>query len=219
MDQATQSHLAQRQGHVAHWLVWLEARNRDTGAIQPGGFWDGGDHQEFTIGGQTRPYIGAGPLLDVQPIRQAVGLGIRMQSVTLTLLPEVENAIRVYDPGLASVEIHRALFHPGSMLLVAEPELAFAGTVDTTPIDEGAIGQPSTITLEIAGVERALTRTLPLFKSDAAMRARASSDTFRQYAAEVGRWTVPWGEEGQTATSKASSGSAPAAGTPALWGP
>ena len=208
MDQQTIDYLAQRQGTIAHWLVWLVARDRSNDEPAPVGFWDGADHQAFTIGGDARTYFGAGALLEVEPIRQQVGLGIRVQQVSLTLTPDAQQAVRVYDPSLAPVEIHRAHFDPVTGGLVAEPSLAFAGTVDVVTITEGATGQPSTITLEIVGKERALTRRPALFKSDAALRARpgAEDDTFRQHAGEAPRWITPWGE--RAVAGGGSSGSA-----------
>ena len=198
MSQQTIDHLAARQGTEAYWLVWIEGRNRETGAVESAGFWDGADHQVFVIDGQSRTYFGAGSLLGVDPIRAQAGLGIRVQQVTLTLTPEVEQAIRFYDPSLAPVEIHRATINPATGALVAEPTLAFAGTVDATPITEGTAGQPSSITIEAAGRERGLTRRTPAFRSDAALRVRSATDSFRRYGAEVQRWTVPWGENAVT---------------------
>jgi len=199
MQSAELAQHAQRAGTVAHWLVWVSARNRDTGAIEATGFWTGGDDLAFTIGGVSRPYIGAGSLLDVPPIPEETGLNVRMLTVGLTVDEATKNLVRGYDPGLQPVEIHRAVFNPETMALVAEPEFVFAGTVDETPIETGPIGGSSKISLVIASLTRGLTRTVPLMKSDAALKERASGDLFRQYTAVTSKWQVPWGQGEVTA--------------------
>ena len=199
MDPNTQNLLNQRTGHVAHWLVWVNARERSTGNPVASGFWSGDDHQTFLINGESRLYFGAGALLEVDPIRQDVGLQVQRQSVSLTMTPDVEQAVKGFDPSLQPVEIHRAVYDPETMTLTAEPELVFAGTVDGTPIEEGPIGGTSSITLEIASKTRQLTRTIPLMKSDAALRRRAPADGFRKYVSEANSWEVAWGEKSAAA--------------------
>lgn len=193
--------LSQRTGHVAHWLVWIGARDRQSGAQVFAGFWTGDDDLNFTIGGQSRGYFGAGAALEVEPITQEVGLQVRMQTVRLATTPEVEQAIKGYDPSLQPVEIHRAVFDPHTMALVNEPELVFAGTVDGTPIEEGAIGGVGSVALAVASKVRSLTRLVPLMKSDAALRDRAPGDGLRRYVSEAQQWTVAWGEKDVKADS------------------
>lgn len=199
MDSNTLALLGQRTGFVAHWLVWVNARERSTGNPVAAGFWSGDDHQVFTINGESRTYFGAGSLLDVDPIRQEVGLQVQRQTVRLTMTPEVEQVVKGYDPSLQPVEIHRAVYDPETMTLTAEPEEQFVGTVDGTPIEEGPINGTSTITLEIASKTRQLTRTIPLMKSDAALRRRAPDDGFRKYVSEANSWEVAWGEKSAAA--------------------
>lgn len=202
MDSNELALLAGRQGHVAHWLVFLRARNRSTGVIESAGFWTGDDHQAFTIRGEARTYFGAGSLMDVPPISQEVGLQVQHVTVSLAVTPEVEQAIKGYDPSLQPAEIHRAVFDPVTLALIAEPTLIFAGTIDSTPMDDGGIGGVNVITAVIASKVRALTKTLPIYKSDAALRARAPADGFRKYVAEAAQWAVPWGTK--TASGKGS---------------
>ena len=192
MDQNELALLAARQGHVTHWLVYLSARNRATGAMEGAGFWTGDDHQEFTIRGQARTYFGAGALLDVPPINQEIGLSVQHVTVSLAVTPEVEQAIKGFDPSLQPVEIHRATFDPATMTLIAEPEIVFAGTVDGTPMDDGGVGGMNVISVTIASKARALTRTLTRTKSDATLRDRAPGDGFRKYVTDAGGWSVRW---------------------------
>lgn len=194
MQSGELDHHAQRAGTVAHWLVWVLARNRDTDAVQGFGFWTGDDDQTFSIDGINRAYEGAGAALQVPPIPETIGLDVQMLRLSLAITPESENLVRGYDPGLQPVEIHRAVFNPATMNLVAEPEFVFAGTVDETPIETGAIGGTSTVGIVVASLTRGLTRTVPLMKSDAALRARAPGDKFREYTAVTSKWQVPWGQ-------------------------
>lgn len=197
MDSNELALLAGRQGHVSHWLVYFWARNRSTDALEQAGFWTGDDHQTFTIRGQSRDYIGAGAVLDVPPVRQEVGLQVQHHTVSMTVTPALEQAIKTYDPSLQPAEIHRATFDPATMTLIAEPELIFAGTVDGTPMDDGGIGGSNVISVRIASKVRQLTKTLPIYKSDAALRARAPADGFRQNVGEAALWEVPWGQKKQ----------------------
>lgn len=192
MDSNELALLSARQGHVTHWLVFLRARNRTTGALEAAGFWTGDDHQSFTIRGEARTYFGAGGLLSVPPIRQEVGLQVQHVTVSLATTPEVDAAIKLFDPSLQDAEIHRATFDPATMTLIAEPELIFAGTVDGTPMDDGGIGGSNVVSLVIASKARALTKTLTVTKSDASLRARAPADGFRKYVSAANTWTVPW---------------------------
>lgn len=192
MDPNELALLSARQGHVAHWLVTISGRHRQTGEIETAGFWTGDDHQQFTVGGVTLTYFGAGAALDVPPIRQEVGLQVQYLTCSLAVTPEVLDAVLGYDPALQPAQVHRAIFDPLTMTLVAEPELVFAGTVDGTPIDDGGIGGSGVVQVQIASKTRTLTRTLTRTKSDATLRARAPADGFRKYVADSATWTVPW---------------------------
>ena len=204
MDSNELALLSQRMGHVAHWLVYVGARDRQDGTQHWAGFWTGDDDLNFTIGGQSRLYYGAGAALTVDPIQQEVGLQVRMQTIRLATVPDVEQAIKGYDPSLQPVEIHRATFEPLTMTLVAEPQLVFAGTVDGTPIEEGAIGGVGSVALAVASKVRSLTRLIPIMKSDAALKDRAGDDGFRKYVSEAGQWAVAWGEKSVKAKDNAS---------------
>ena len=188
-------------GVDARTLVWITARNRTTGEPESVGLSNLDDHQTVTIGGDDRLYYGAGNLLGLDPIQAGVGLDVRMQRLTLSpLAPEVQQALSVYDPRLAAVEIHRALFEPLSGVLVAEPVRVFRGWVDTLEID---LSDTATATLSLASASRALTRTLTLKKSDEAARRIAPNDRFREYSDTGADVSVFWGEKKHSAKEAA----------------
>ena len=198
----TAAYFASRAAFLGHVLVWLSARNRSTGATETIGFWTGVDHMEFTIGGQTRTYHGAGSMLAMDPIRQQTGIKVRTQRITFSQVSaEVLQALRVYDPRHAPVEVHRALFDPLSEALIDEPHLILRGYIDKAPLPTPPKGESATVAIEVASHARALTAQLARYRSDATLRHRAPGDAFRQYAS-IADAETPWG---RAATSSSSS--------------
>lgn len=193
-DAATAARIADLGAVVARHLVWIEAKNRDTGATEAAGFWNGLDERDFTIGGETRTYTGAGALMSIEPIRAGVGLDVRMHQLALSeITPEVAQAVRGYDARLAPIEVHRALFDPETGALVAEPHRVLVGTVDEISIPDPAEGGSAPLTLTVADASRAGTRALAVRKSDAAQRAVDPTDRGREYAAISGAVKIFWG--------------------------
>lgn len=192
-DPATAAHLGGARDIVAHVLVWITARDRTTGAAESIGFWTGDDHQDFVIAGENRTYFGAGDMLEVPAITAETGLQVRMHSLRLAALaPEVALALRGHEPRLAPVELHRVLYHALTGVQVAEPHRVLAGWIDEAQITTPEIGGQGSATITIASSARALTRTLPICKSDAQQRLR-SGDRFRRYVDVSGAVDVVWG--------------------------
>jgi hypothetical protein len=195
-DTATAAQLAGGTDISAHVLIWVTAKDRSTGAAQPIGFWTGDDDQTFVIGGQARLYHGAGAVLQVPVMLYQVGLSVRMHTLRLSsLAPEVVAAIRQYDARFAPCEIHRALFEPGTNALVAEPHRVFRGWVDAVKIATPAKGGRADCSVTLASAARALTRGLPIMRSDATQQLR-SGDRFRRFIDLSGTIDVAWGEAG-----------------------
>jgi len=189
------SFLAERRGHKAHWLIWIEAKNRSTGATEVSGFWTGDDDQTFTIDGVARDYFGAGGLIEIDPIIYEAGLNVQMQSLSFgPVTPEVEQLLRTYDPRLAPIQVHLAVFDPADNTLVGTAR-AIKGWVDSAPITESGDVENPTATCEItvATSARAGTRSLTAKKSDAAQKLR-SGDRGRRYGDVSGAVSVWWGE-------------------------
>lgn len=187
------AYLQGRDGIEVHDLIWIVARDRESGDPAPLGLWTGGRELALEIAGDPRVYVGAGTFLSRDPIRAGLGVRVRYLSVELSsITPEAAEAIRLYDSRRARVEMHRALFDPLSRLLVEEPHRIWSGEVDGLGVSTGA---QAVARVDLASSARRLTGRLPLFRSDAAMRLRSGGgDGFRKYADISGATPVWWGE-------------------------
>ncbi|MDR5655367.1 hypothetical protein [Ruixingdingia sedimenti] len=193
-DSATAAYMAARSPIHAHALVWVAARNRETGLSETIGFWTGDDHRDFVVAGSTRTYYGAGAALGVDPIRRGTGLQVRTQRLSLSgIAPEVQLAVRGYDVRHAVIEIHRAVFDPLTLALVAPPHRLFKGYIDKLRFQTGAKGEASSVDLDVASGARALATPLSRKRSDASLRARMPADAFRQYASQADAVETRWG--------------------------
>lgn len=191
---AGDAYIADIEATRVRHFVWIEAKNRITGATESAGFWNGATDVQVSIDGSNRTYIGAGALLDIEPIRAGVGLNVRMHELGLSAIPdEVRQVVFGYDPRLAPIEVHRGLFNPDTSSLVAEPHRVLKGTVEALSAPRPAGGGTSRLTLTVASAARSLTRGLTLKKSDAAQRAISSGDKGRAYASISGAVGVFWG--------------------------
>lgn len=195
---AEQMQAGLRSGRIVpRWLVWLSARNTATGQVETVGFWTGDDDADFEIDGEERRYHGAGSLISIGDMTYTAGGEVQMQRLTLAILaPEVEQAIRQYDPRLQPAEIHLALFDPDTGALIGTAR-AFRGWIEEAPIRRAAKGDQatSTCTVTLASSARAGTKTLGLKKSAQSQRRRLSTDRGRDYADIAGQVNVQWGGE------------------------
>lgn len=180
----------------ARHLVWITAKTKSSPVTEESiGFWNGIGSRQFTIGGETRTYLGAGQLLSMDPITASVGLQVRMHRLALSSIPaEVQDLILTYDTRLAPVEVHRALFNVETNELVSEPTRVLKGTIEEMPVPRPAEGETATMAITVASASRALTRGLSIKKSDAAQRAIDPTDEGRKYASISGVVTVFWGK-------------------------
>ncbi len=195
------NHLADLSGVAPRHLVWIEAKNRSTGATETAGFWNGADDRSFTIGGTARTYTGAGTLLQVGGIKGAVGLDVRMHQLGLSGVPqEVLDIIHLYDTRLAPVEVHKVFFDPVKGVTIGDPQRVLKGWVDEMDVPRPVDGQSGAVTLTVASASRALTRTLTTKKSDEAQRRVSATDDFRKFASISGTVGVFWGSKNARAT-------------------
>lgn len=207
---AVETHLASQSGIVVRSLVWIEARNRNTGGVETAGFWNGLDEQTFTIGGESRTYAGAGTLLNVSPITGGIGLNVRMQQLGLSgVTPEVSQLIHLYDVRLAPIEVHQVHYDPVKGVPIGDPVRVLKGWVDEMPVPTPAEGGTENITLTVASAARALTRTLTAKKSDEAQRRISATDKGRLYAAVSGAVGVFWNVKQKNATPPGTTAPAP----------
>lgn len=192
---AVGAHLAAREGIAARVMLWIEAKNRSTGATEAVGLWAGDDVRQFTVGGVSRTYYGASSLLSVDPVVSSAGLNVRSQRCALApLSPEVAQAIRVYEPRLAPVEVHVAHLAPGTDALVGDPERVFVGWIDTVRTLTPAAGGEASVEVTLVSRSRGLTQGLSRRRSDESLRRRASGDGFRRWADVSGAVDVAWGQ-------------------------
>lgn len=200
LDPTSLAYLAARSGVASRHMIHALARNRETGATEALGLWQGDDHLTLAVDGVNRTYYGAGGLIGVEPIRAGIGLEVRMLQLALSpLTPEVAQLLRGYDARLGPAEVHRALLSLETGQLIAEPIRVFRGWVDEVKLRTADFGGTGEATVTLASAARGLTRALTLTRSDAEMRRRNTSDRFREYtgiAGEVGVW---WGEKWERA--------------------
>ena len=186
---AVQSRRASRSGITSHALIWVQAKNRSTGATESLGLWTGADHQQF----MGRTYYGAGNVLDAPAIQSEIGLEVRRLRLGLSAVSnEVETLLRGYEPKGAPIEIHRAEFDENGNLLAA-PERIFKGWVNGAPIVTPAIGGEASAAIECVSNSRMLTLFGAKVKSDAQQRQR-DGDRFRKNATSAADAKVYWGE-------------------------
>lgn len=197
------AHLQSRSGIRARLLVWIEARNRATGALEPAGFWNGEQDAAFVIAGEARSYFGAGGLLGMDDITYEVGLSVRRIGVWFsTSAPEVVDAVTGYDVRLARVEIHRVLTDPLSHRPIAAPHRIWKGWADGAPRVTPKKGlNPGRITLTVASAALALTKGSPAKFSDAQWQALHGGDRMFRYADVSGKVPIYWGEKKFAAAS------------------
>jgi hypothetical protein len=193
-DTATQAYMDAQSGVAAAGLVWIQAKDRATGAAASIGLWTGPQDASITIGGAARTYLGAGEILGLPDIETETGLAVREYRLQLSgIAPGVETAARQYDARFAPVEIHRALFNIDTGALIAEPVRVVKGWCDRLSFEVGPIGGSAVAEMTVVSNARILTRTLATKKSDQSQRLR-EDDRFRRYAEVTGQVGVWWGE-------------------------
>jgi len=195
-DAVQLNQFSERRGTHGEILLWVTARNRQTGAFESIGFWTGDDHDQFLIGQEVRTYFGAGSFIDIPPIRAGVGFQVRQHRIKLApFADEVQQLMRIYEPRLAKVEIHSQPFDIDTGNPLGTPKRMLKGYITKAPEDLGAIGNDSTQEIVVVTSARDLTTSLPLMRSNEELQKRNPNDLFRQYSDVAGDWTVPWGQK------------------------
>lgn len=185
-----------RRGHIIRVLYWIRAKNRSTGEEEALGIWNGEDTQQFVIGLETRVYIGGGGFLAVGNLKREMNLNIQQLTITGNpVSPEFIDALRLYDPKGAKVEIHLVFFDPETNQQVGLPYRWYKGWLNTAPIRTPEKNGQATVELNHVGHSRILTRLLPSKRSDDSQRRRLSTDTFFKYVTISGAVETPWGQK------------------------
>lgn len=190
----TQDQLAERRGTDGQVLLWIVAKNRDTGAPESLGFWTGDDHQIFLVAGEVRRYYGAGNVIDVPPITASLGFQVRQTRIKLPpLTDEVQALVRQYDPRLAKVEIHSCPMDIDTGNQLGDPIRMFKGFLNEAPEEISRKGGASFLQLILVSSARNLTLGLPLKRSSSELQRRNAKDLGREYSTTAGEWPVRWG--------------------------
>lgn len=179
----------------ARWLIWIKAKNRQTGSVEAAGISTLDDDMTLAIDGANRKYAGAGPIIGIPEITYEAGTVIQNQRLTLSIIdPTTINLIRAYDSSFAPVEMRICFFNTDKGTVIGVP-IAYQGTVDSIHIKEG---EQASCEIVVASLNRNGTRTLSLKKSDAAQKLRNPNDNGRRYASVAGTVEVAWGMEHDT---------------------
>ena len=193
-----------RRRHVVEVpLVWIAARNRDTGNPEGIGFWRGQDVEAITVPdlftgvATTRTFYHQG-LQDISAIRHEAGMNIHPVTITLSAIDTAVNtALRLYEPRGAEVQIWRRCYDPETRNPIGV-EARYAGWVDEIEYTRPAPGGEALVTLTTVSLARMLTIASPRKKSHQAQRKRTGTacpagDMIRRYKDGAGTWDVPWG--------------------------
>lgn len=194
-------------------FLWVRAKTRDPVPVPFDlGVWTG--DRDITVSlkdgitGATvsRIYYGMGRKLVMPTLSRVSDLTIQTPTVKMSQLSNVtQTLVRENNVRFAKVDVHEALLHTRTKLLVSAPELVFIGEVDGDPIETPKAGGTGAITLEmVSDAIRLLTETNPATRSYQTYNQR-SGDQFGKWSNIVGNFEYSWGE-----ASSANPGSAPA---------
>jgi hypothetical protein len=186
--------VAFRKDQYNRVLIWVDAKDLETGAPAPLGLWDGRDHQDFEIEGEVRAFFGAGNVQNLTAFTSEAGVVIQNYSLDLaTFSPEVRELVRARNVRFARVQIYVAQFDPSAGALVAVSRI-FSGVVDGAVEEIGAAGGDANTSLKLVSNARLLTRKVPVLKSHAAQSKR-DGDAFFRHADVSGSVPVFWNRE------------------------
>lgn len=201
VDTTTSDYVQARQGVIPRDFVWISAKNRETGALESAGFWNGLDTVDVTVvsgttgEAETRTYTAWGSLLKIDQIQRAPEISIRTIKLNLSQIsPAVQQVFRGYDTRLAPVEIHRGFMDLDTHLIIAPPVARFVGWINKAPIMTPAAGGEGSVTVDAVSHARILTRINPAKRSDESQKRR-SGDRFRRYSSVADQWDFFWGEK------------------------
>ena len=192
-DLTHQDHLLTSEGFMPLWGVWINARNRTTGADEPFAIWQGADNQTFAIPAGSTNFYGAQGSFQVSQLNRTVGVKVQSMSVSLNgASPESVQVIRGYDVRFCRADVFLFLTDPSTGNSVSTPVRMFKGYVNGAPQVTDATGGNINYTLELVSHFRDLTQSPNLYKSH---QEQSSLDDLRQYATVTGVADDPWGGE------------------------
>lgn len=198
---STENQLALSQRRlVARDFLWIIARDRDTNAQIPVGFWSDVDTATVLVLDPEdllpveRTYYAAGGLIQINEIPAVSVIQVQDIEIRMSQLDElVQQAVRLYDVKQARIEIHRGLFDPETRTLVSPALVRFVGVVNNLRITTPAEGSDGGVYLSCVSHTQELTRANPATRSNEDQKTRSSSDIFFIDTAVVSEWELDWG--------------------------
>lgn len=185
---------------VARDFLWIEARDRVTGAIVSDGMWsDVGDVSAEVVHPDTgltvvRDWYGSGTLVQISDIPAVSNLTVQTVTIRMIqILDHVQTLIRQYDVKQGRVEIYRGLFNPESRLMVAPAICRFVGFVDEVEIVTPSENEEGGVYLRCVSHTQELTRASTETRSDESQRFRDPEDEFFKDASTAGEFEIFWG--------------------------
>lgn len=194
----TQTALNQRQIRVRDF-IWLEVRSRVDGTPFSVGYWsDVGSINADVINPrtqatETRLFNGAGSLIAVSPIPLVSNLSVQAVTIDVSQVSNANELIRAYDAKQGKVEVYRGLFEVDSLTQIEPAFPRFFGFIDEVTIQTPAENDMGGISISCVSHTQELMRSNPATRSDAYLRKRSATDSFRRHAAVVGGWDIKWG--------------------------
>lgn len=174
-------------------FIWLEAKNRQTGAIERVGMHTGEGDRTINVEGQLRTYNGVGNVISVPEIEFSQGLKVKENEFTLNILsPEIENTIRAYDSADAPAQVHLG-FYDAETLQYVDNALVIDGNVGPLKIVSDEKEEYASVSIR-DNIDKAV-RGLTMTKSEASQQAMYPEDDGFQYAAVAGTTIVKWGAD------------------------
>lgn len=188
---------ARDEGIAPAYFVWVQGRDRTTGAAQSLGFWSGDDDVTINVqtpeGGLTsKTYIG-GCNLAIEGLQYVADLTDGSVTIGMSQIsPGTQQLVRGYDVRLGYVEVHATTWNGG--VLSSRPQLQWIGIVDDAQIATPAVGGDGAISLTVRSeIMSQLTEINPAKSSDTHQERRSSGDQFSRYSGMIRSRKIEWG--------------------------
>lgn len=191
---------ATQDGVNVREAVFIEARNRSTGAVEEIGLWQGDEDLTLSVirgrDGVTvnRAYYSAAAL-QVGEIVRTAQLTVQTLRIDLSQLADaVTLAVRTHDVARAPIEVHEIFLSPETGRPIAADLPVFAGIVDEASIRTPRIGGKGKVELVcVSEMAALLDRGNPEKASYETQKLR-DGDEWALYAGVVETWEISWGQ-------------------------
>lgn len=190
---------ARDDGIAPAYFLWVEAKNRSTGAVEAMGLWSGDEDVTISVrtptgGLASRAYLG-GCNLSVSGLQYVADLTDNPITASMSqIAPATQQMVRGTDVRLAYCEVHGTTWNGGA--LSSNPDLLWIGIVDDVQIGTPEAGGEGGIALTIRSeIMSQLTAINPAKSSDSHQKRRAPNDRFSEYSGTIKSRKVQWYEE------------------------